>query len=218
VFCDFRKAYDTIDRGFLLAAMEALGVGPGFLALVRQLLSATAARAMVNGFTSTPTTFAAGVRQGCPLSPLLYLFIGQALLCLLRARGIGIEVAGRQLAALQYADDAEALLPSLDMVPAFLAAMATFGDATGQRLNPTKTKLLPIGQLPAALPAAAHGLQVVTAATSLGVTFGSAADPTARWPELLAGVEQCYSRISGLPKSFSVFGRGFATSVLLFRF
>ncbi len=211
-FCDFRKAYDAIDRGFLLSAMAALGVGAGFVAMVRRLLTATAARGLVNGFTSTPTASAAGVRQGCPLSPLLYLFIGQALLALLRARGCGIDVAGRRLTALQYADDTEAILPSLDAVPAFQAAMATFAGACGQQLNPAKTRLLPIGAVPAGLPQAVGDLRVVRAATSLGVTFGAAEDPTASWPALMAGVEACYTRVAGLPSSFSIFGRGFAAS------
>ncbi|KAL4856066.1 Transposon TX1 uncharacterized protein [Chlorella vulgaris] len=211
VFCDFRKAYDTIDREFLFSAMDALGVGAGFLTLTRLLLADTRSRAMVNGFTSTPAAFLAGVRQGCPLAPLLYLFIAQALLRLLKARGIGIPVAGQQLTALQYADDAQALLPSLDAVPSFLAAMATFGAATGQRLNPAKTSLLPIGDVPAGLPAVVHGLRVVSQATSLGVTFGAAADPAARWPALMDGVGCCFARIASLPR-FSAFGRGFATA------
>ncbi|KAI3427176.1 hypothetical protein D9Q98_007113 [Chlorella vulgaris] len=211
VFCDFRKAYDTIDREFLFSAMDALGVGAGFLALTRLLLADTRSRAMVNGFTSTPAAFLAGVRQGCPLAPLLYLFIAQALLQLLKARGIGIPVAGQQLTALQYADDAQALLPSVDAVPSFLAAMDTFGAATGQRLNPAKTSLLPIGDVPAGLPAVVHGLRVVSQATSLGVTFGAAADPAARWPALMDGVGCCFTRIASLPR-FSAFGRGFATA------
>ncbi|KAI3432715.1 hypothetical protein D9Q98_004258 [Chlorella vulgaris] len=211
VFCDFRKAYDTIDREFLFSAMDALGVGAGFLSLTRLLLADTRSRAMVNGFTSTPAAFLAGVRQGCPLAPLLYLFIAQALLQLLKARGIGIPVAGQQLTALQYADDAQALLPSLDAVPSFLAAMDTFGAATGQRLNPAKTSLLPIGDVPAGLPAVVHGLRVVSQATSLGVTFGAAADPAARWPALMDGVGCCFARIASLPR-FSAFGRGFATA------
>ncbi|KAI3437676.1 hypothetical protein D9Q98_000126 [Chlorella vulgaris] len=180
VFCDFRKAYDTIDREFLFSAMDALGVGPGFLTLTRLLLADTRSRAM-------------------------------ALLQLLKARGIGIPVAGQQLTALQYADDAQALLPSLDAVPSFLAAMATFGAATGQRLNPAKTSLLPIGDVPAGLPAVVHGLRVVSQATSLGVTFGAAADPAARWPALMDGVGCCFARIASLPR-FSAFGRGFATA------
>ncbi|KAG1670280.1 hypothetical protein FOA52_003630 [Chlamydomonas sp. UWO 241] len=39
---DFRKAYDTIDRGFLIAVMEAVGVGDGVLAWTRTILTHTA--------------------------------------------------------------------------------------------------------------------------------------------------------------------------------
>lgn len=212
VFTDTYKAYDTCDRGFLFSAMDTLGVGAGFLSMVRRLLTATASRAHVNGWTSTPAATAAGVRQGCPLSPLLYLFVAQALLRLLKTRGIGIDAAGLRLAALQYADDTVPLLPDQSHVPPLLAAYDTFRSATGQRLHLQKTKVLPIGAVPAGLPAAAHGLGIVSAATTLGVTFGSAANPTARWPDLVAGVEGCYKRIAGLPKSFSVFGRAFAAS------
>lgn len=210
VFCDFRKAYDTIDRGFLFRAMDELGVGEGFLALVRLLLAGTRARAAVNGWVSTPELSAAGVRQGCPLAPLLYLFIAQALLRLLKARGVGIEAAGRWVTAFQFADDAEVLLPSLDHVPAFLSAMATFGDATNQRLNHAKTKLLPIGDVPAGLPATVGSLDVVSSASSLGVTFG-AADPATGWQRLMEGVEAAYARIASL-RSLSAFGRGFASA------
>jgi exonuclease III len=209
-FCDFRKAYDTIDRPFLLEAMAALGVGPGFRAMVKTLLTGTKARAIINGFISTPAAFAAGVRQGCPLAPLLYLFIGQALLQHLRTRGVGIDVAGCRLTALQYADDTQPLLPSLAQVPHLCAAMSTFGDASGQRLNPSKTTLLPLGTLPADLPPAAHGLTVVTAATSLGVTFRPDGTATADWPALLAEVERRYAKLAGV--GLSTFGRGMASA------
>ena len=219
IFCDFRKAYDTVDREFLFRAMLELGVGEGFLALVRPLLADTRARAMVNGHISTPAASAAGVRQGCPLAPLLYLFFAQALLRLLTARGVGIQVAGRALTALQYADDAIALVPTLDAVAPFLAAMATFGAATGQHLNLGKTLLLPIGRLPPGLPGEAHGLRVMATAKTLGVTFGSAAnaeDPeaalaaAASWPALMEGVHASYTKLATLP--LSVFGRGIASA------
>ena len=42
----------------------------------------------LTGSLLATAAFAAGVRQGCPLAPLLYLFIAQALLRLLKARGI----------------------------------------------------------------------------------------------------------------------------------
>ncbi|KAI3432843.1 hypothetical protein D9Q98_010427 [Chlorella vulgaris] len=86
--------------------MDALGPGAGFLALTRLLLADTRSRAMVNSFTSTSAAFLAGVRQGCPLAPLINLLPAQALLQLHKASGIGIPVAGQQLTALQYADNA----------------------------------------------------------------------------------------------------------------
>ncbi|KAG1666573.1 hypothetical protein FOA52_000540 [Chlamydomonas sp. UWO 241] len=81
---DFRKAYDTIDRGFLIAVMEAVGVGDGVLAWTRTILTHTYASAEVNGFISAPRKYAAGVRQGCPAAPALFLFLGHALACFLR--------------------------------------------------------------------------------------------------------------------------------------
>jgi len=209
VFCDFAKAYDTLDRGFLLRAIRELGAGERFLAMVRLMLSDTRARATVNDWVSTPEVSTAGVRQGCPLAPLLYLFVALALLRLLKARGVRIDIAGQRLTALQFADDAEVVLPSLDALPAFLSAMDTFSAATGQRLNHTKTKLLPIGAVPAGLPPSAHGLSVVSSARALGVTFGAHADPSATWEGLFEGVEASFGRIASL-RRLSMFGRGFA--------
>ncbi|KAI7841815.1 hypothetical protein COHA_004344 [Chlorella ohadii] len=109
-FCDFRKAYDTVARGFLLAVPRQLGLGDGFVHWVQLLLMHTQTAAVVNGCLSRPALFLAGVRQGCPLAPLLYLCLAQALLRLLQARGVGIQAAGLHLAALQFADDRKALL------------------------------------------------------------------------------------------------------------
>ncbi|KAG1675025.1 hypothetical protein FOA52_002682 [Chlamydomonas sp. UWO 241] len=81
---DFCKAYDTIDRGCLLAVMEAVGVGDGVLAWTRTILTHTYASAEVNGFISEPRRYSAGVRQGCPAAPALFLFLGHALACFLR--------------------------------------------------------------------------------------------------------------------------------------
>ena len=91
-FLDFAKAYDTLDRPFLMAAMDTMGVGDGFSSWVNTLLCRTHAVAVVNGFISRPVFFGAGVRQGCPLSPLLYLFVAQALNSWLKQCGIGVEL------------------------------------------------------------------------------------------------------------------------------
>ena len=217
-FCDFRKAYDTVHRGFLLAVLRQLGLGDGFVSWVQLLLPHTLAAAAVNGCVSRPALFLAGVRQGCPLAPLLYLCLAQALLRLLQARGVGIQAAGLNLAALQLADDCEALLEggtpqqTADRVQSFLAAMATFAAASGQHLAPEKTHLLPIGsQPPAPLPPAIHGLQVVPTAEALGLQFHAGTQPaTANWQPRLQRVEAAHEKLASL--GLLAFGRGFGSA------
>ena len=146
VFLDFHKAYDTIARQFLFAVMEAMGVGAGFLQWVQLLLQGTAACAVVNGFVSRLFPYTAGVRQGCPLSPQLYLFVAQALLCFLKAQGFGVRVAGKVITAAQYADDTQVYLQSYMDLSRFLRVMQVFKAASGQSLNVSKSELLLIGR------------------------------------------------------------------------
>ncbi len=145
VFCDFRKAYDTVDRDSLLRLMAALGVPAAFRRVLERLLDQTRAAASVNGVLSAWHYFLAGLCQGCPSSPPLYLFVGQALIRFLFARGLGIAVAGMRMVGFQSADDLTALLTDSGRLPALMAAMQTFGAASGQHLNPAKTKAMRLG-------------------------------------------------------------------------
>lgn len=214
VFMDFAKAYDTVDRSFLLAVMGEMGAGGGMAAWVRTLLSDTQAVAVVNGHVSPPAAFTAGVRQGCPLSPLLYLFVAEALLAWLTQQGHGIDVAGAgRLVAGQYADDCTGLLPSLQRLPAFQADMKVFGAATNQHLNAGKTQVMLVGELPSgpAPTALPGGLTLVKQATTLGVTFSnsqlSATQLKQFWEARLAGVFARFDKLANMP--LSAFGRGF---------
>jgi hypothetical protein len=71
VILDIAKAYDTVDRSFLFRIMEAAGCGRPMLRWVQLLLSDTRAYTVVNSHVSKAQVWQAGVRQGCPLSPLL---------------------------------------------------------------------------------------------------------------------------------------------------
>jgi hypothetical protein len=107
VLCDFRKAYDTVDRDFLLDVADEMGLGAGFRHWVRLLLSDTRATATVSSAYATPRRFHAGVRQGCPLAPLLYLLVTQTLLAWLDHEGLGIALGSLRLLGTMYADDAK---------------------------------------------------------------------------------------------------------------
>ncbi|KAG1655149.1 hypothetical protein FOA52_008354 [Chlamydomonas sp. UWO 241] len=224
---DFRKAYDTIDRGFLIAVMEAVGVGDGVLAWTRTILTHTYASAEVDGFISVPRKYAAGVRQGCPAAPALFLFLGHALACFLRTcPAVGVEVVpGCRVTCPQYADDCMPLLRSCAPadVAALVETMAVFGRATGLVLNLGKCGILPLWSAGEGLLAGAEvaGLRVLDAGVSLGVPVSAGLPP----PEGVTGVcrerlAAAYTKLARFP--MSAFGRGhaaatFGVSRILFR-
>lgn len=218
VFLDFAKAYDTVDRDFLFAAMEVMGAGDGLIGWSRALLTDTRAFAVVNGHCSEAVAFTAGVRQGCPLSPLLYLFVAEALLAWLTECGFGMELGGVKVVASQYADDCTPLLGSWRDLHRFPAAMGVFGRATGQHLNESKTHVLAVGWPdpnppdPATLP-----YKLALRVVNLGVPFSNDTSPAheraaaaAFWQERLAAVWERYDKLRRMP--LSAFGRAFAAT------
>lgn len=211
-FLDFRCAYDTVDRGFLRQALQATGAGP-FVHWVDLLLGDCQATAVVNGAQSAPRMWHAGVRQGCPLSPVLYLVVAWALHCwLLSCPALGLRVGGTLHVALEFADDAQALVRGCtdSAVRPLLDHLQVFEHATGQGLNAGKCALLPVGCVPAGpLPAAVCGIPVVTQATALGIPFAND-DVDADWPQLLERVKTAYARLA--PLHLSTFGRAAAAS------
>ena len=187
VHLDIAKAFDTVDRDFLFQAMQCMGSSPGMLTWTRLLLTNTAASAQVNGVESDPMPFHAGVRQGCPLSPLLYLYVAQALSSWLQAQravdgtpAIGITIGGAVYVSSHMADDTGVYLgpPLQQQAAALLHALQVFHAATGQAINVTKCAALLFGSnVPYPPPATLAGIQVTTSLTSLGIPRESSLPP-----------------------------------------
>ena len=102
------------------------------------------------------------------------------------------------------------LLDGPSAVRRFKAAMDTFAEATGQRLHPIKTKLLPVGMCDMdQLPAEVEDFRVVGEATALGITFKAGVGaPCLDWEGRLAGVQKAFDKAAGL--GLSAMGRGLA--------
>jgi exonuclease III len=190
VFLDIAKAYDTVDRPFLYRAMRAMGASDGMVHWTQLLLAHTPASVQANGVESRAHAFHAGVRQGCPLSPILYLFIGQALTSWLRAQPtVGVTVGGQRHVSNQFADDTGTFQqdPDPPAMDTLTGALNTFNLAANQGPNFVKSNILMAGDVPLAPapPDALAGIPVVTTTVALAI-------PHSNTPALLPAPEHAY--------------------------
>lgn len=70
-----RKAYGTLCRNFMAAALDQYGFPRQFLDVFHSLHNGTKASYLVNGEEYTKWTVNSGIRQGCPLAPLLLVLV-----------------------------------------------------------------------------------------------------------------------------------------------
>ena len=69
---DFRKAFDSVNHEVMWRILKARGIHPKLLALIKDLYNGSRARVAAHGTESGWFDIRTGVRQGCPLSPLLF--------------------------------------------------------------------------------------------------------------------------------------------------
>ena len=67
------KAFDRVDWAFLFRTFYRFGFRPTFISWVRLLYTDVRSTVLLNGYSSDFFRPFRGVRQACPLSPLLYV-------------------------------------------------------------------------------------------------------------------------------------------------
>jgi len=76
---DLEKAYDHVNWDFLLYLLQRCGFGEKWRAWIRFCISTVRFSILVNGTPSGFFTSSRGLRQGDPLSPLLFVVVMEAL-------------------------------------------------------------------------------------------------------------------------------------------
>ena len=110
---DLRDAFGSVPHELLTLMMERLGLSGKIVDVVRDIYkgSTIAVRTGRSSYTA-PIPQNRGVKQGCPLSPILFNVALEGLLHHLSASDVGYRLAGDSINSLAYADDVCIAAPS----------------------------------------------------------------------------------------------------------
>ena len=142
---DFEKAFDTLEWSFVEKTLQHYGFGPSIQKWIQTLYCDIESGVMNNGWMSECFKIERGVRQGCPLSPYLFVLSVEVLASAIRSDQHikGISVNQKEIKLSQYADDTTLILDgSKDALETSLDVIGKFSKISGLRLNNKKTEAL----------------------------------------------------------------------------
>ncbi|KAL0149602.1 hypothetical protein M9458_055129 [Cirrhinus mrigala] len=151
---DAEKAFDRVEWDYLLFCLRQFGFNTNLISWIRLLYSSPCASVCTNNQRSIPFPLFRGTRQGCPLSPLLFVLAIEPLSAALKMEeGLGgIERWGIKHQVSLYADDLLLYVSNpLTSIPRILTLLNVFGRLSGYKLNISKSEYLPINQLAIAI-------------------------------------------------------------------
>ena len=77
LFIDLAKAFDKVPHNLLWSKMSKMGFHKHFIDILKSLYKDAYVTVMVNGQQTKKLLIKSGVKQGCPLSPLLFVLVYQ---------------------------------------------------------------------------------------------------------------------------------------------
>ena len=143
-FIDFRKAYDTVNRQKLMGTLDNIGVGTKFADNIKAIYNTVQYAIKVKGKVMEPITSNLGLKQGCPLSPLLFnLYINDIAKYLnKKSKEPNITLQGTEITHFLYADDLVIVSPTKNGLQEKLNHLSQFAKDKDLTINSKKSKIV----------------------------------------------------------------------------
>lgn len=138
---DITKAFDSVQWPFLLKVRRRMGFSTRWTEWICGLLATSSTRIMVNGVPGKPILNGCGLRQGDPMSPMLFILIMEPLHQMFKLaadRGLLTPLShqGMTHRISMFADDIMIFLkPEATDLHTCASLLQLFGDGSGLRVN-----------------------------------------------------------------------------------
>ena len=146
---DFQKAFDTIEWEFMFKTLHFFNFGPSFIRWIQTIYNRPVACIKNNGYFSENFNISRGIRQGCPVSALMFILCVEILALKIRnsnsLHGFQFNYE-KPIKIAQYADDGVLFLNNRNEMCSALNILEIFGNLSGLILNLEKGEGLWLGQ------------------------------------------------------------------------
>lgn len=147
---DISKAFDSVSWSFLLEVLQHLGFGQIWRDMTSGLLYSSSTQVLLNGIPGERIAHRRGLRQGDPLSPMLFILVMDVLGHMITKAAQDGMLQPLSRRAVQhrislYADDVVLFLrPETNDIAITMDILRLFGEASGLKTNLQKSNVLPI--------------------------------------------------------------------------
>jgi hypothetical protein len=143
-FIDFSKAYDRVDRDLMKRVLRGCGLHGRALHAVSDMIEVTRMQVRAAGKLGESFDTTAGLRQGCPASPILFGILIDRLERYLEQHcsEYGVQLGGKLLRALLYADDVVLMSETAEGLQAMLNRLYAFCRGNSMFVNLDKSEVV----------------------------------------------------------------------------
>ncbi|XP_076659971.1 uncharacterized protein LOC143363245 [Halictus rubicundus] len=142
-FVDLKAAFDSVDREVLVKALRERGVREGLVVRCEEMLRETRSKVRVGGEEGATFWTIRGLRQGCPLSSLLFtLLLADMDEVLEKGRWGGVKLGERKVFTLAYADDVAMVAEDEEGMRGMMRGLERYLEERKLQLNAEKSKMM----------------------------------------------------------------------------
>lgn len=146
-FVDFEKAFDRVRWDTMMQILKDLQVDWKDRRLIKDLYMRQEAVVRLTSGETEPAGIGRGVRQGCPLSPLLFSIYAESMMKeALDKIEEGVKIGGRLVKDVRFADDQGMVADTNAGLQRLMNGLQEEADRYGMKVNVKKTKTMVISR------------------------------------------------------------------------
>lgn len=143
---DQEKAFDRVSHKYLMKVLQCMGFGPAFRKWIQIFYTSIYSAVKCNGYLTEYFEVKNSVRQGCPISAMLFVLTAEPLNKAIKLneniKGISIPYCKKESVIFQHADDTTMTVADVKSIYNIFGVFESYGKASGAKVNKSKSNFM----------------------------------------------------------------------------